>query len=89
MLAGEGPRQFSFRLHSRLPVIVELFDDPAVARWTPLAYPLDRTAARNNLDQTRTRRAEGHGRNARVAYAVGAAQRRQGMIWRAVRLTTA
>jgi hypothetical protein len=43
-----------------LPVMVELFDDPAVAQWTPLASPFDLTAARNYLDQARTRRAEGH-----------------------------
>ncbi|MGK5741482.1 GNAT family N-acetyltransferase [Micromonospora sp. URMC 103] len=43
-----------------LPVMVELFDDPDVAQWTPLASPFDLTAARNYLDQARTRRAGGH-----------------------------
>ncbi|MGW3606266.1 GNAT family N-acetyltransferase [Micromonospora sp. NPDC005161] len=101
-----------------LPVMVELFDDPDVAQWTPLASPFDLTAARNYLNQARTRRAEGHsiqlaittdghppfgeillfptdpagrnprGRDAELAYAVGAAHRRQGLTGRAVRLMT-
>jgi RimJ/RimL family protein N-acetyltransferase len=42
-----------------LPVMVELFDDPDVDRWTPLPSPFDLTAARTYLDQARARRAEG------------------------------
>ncbi|MEV0840306.1 GNAT family N-acetyltransferase [Actinocatenispora sera] len=42
-----------------LPAMVELFDDPTVAAWTPLASPFDLSAAREYLDQTRIRRAEG------------------------------
>jgi RimJ/RimL family protein N-acetyltransferase len=42
-----------------LPVMVELFDDPEVSRWTPLPSPFDLTAARTYLDQARARRAEG------------------------------
>jgi hypothetical protein len=42
-----------------LPVMVELFDDPQVDRWTPLRRPFDLAAARAYLDQARTRRAEG------------------------------
>ncbi|WCN05108.1 GNAT family N-acetyltransferase [Streptomyces sp. M92] len=41
------------------PVMVELFDEPQVDRWTPLHHPFDLAAARAYLDQARTRRAEG------------------------------
>ncbi|WP_129843701.1 GNAT family N-acetyltransferase [Streptomyces sp. RFCAC02] len=41
------------------PVMVELFDEPQVGRWTPLRHPFDLAAARTYLDQARTRRAEG------------------------------
>jgi RimJ/RimL family protein N-acetyltransferase len=44
-----------------LPVLVELFDDPDVSRWTPLPSPFDLPAARTYLDQARTRRPEGRG----------------------------
>ena len=101
-----------------LPVMVELFDDPQVGRWTPLSRPFDLAAARAYLDQARTRRAEGRsiqltittdehtalgevllfvtgpdgrgpgGRVAELAYAVGAASRRQALATRAVRLMT-
>jgi RimJ/RimL family protein N-acetyltransferase len=42
-----------------LPVMVELFDDPQVDRWTPLRRPFDLAAARAYLHPARTRRAEG------------------------------
>ncbi|GGO70722.1 GNAT family N-acetyltransferase [Nonomuraea cavernae] len=42
-----------------LPAMSELFDEPAVARWTPLRSPFDQSAARAYLDQARQRRAEG------------------------------
>jgi RimJ/RimL family protein N-acetyltransferase len=42
-----------------LPVMVELFDDPHVDRWTPLRSPFDLTAARTYLDRARDQRAAG------------------------------
>ena len=42
-----------------LPAMVELFDEPEVARWTPWPAPFDLAAARRHLDQARTRRVEG------------------------------
>ncbi|WP_020384727.1 GNAT family N-acetyltransferase [Kribbella catacumbae] len=43
-----------------VPAMVELFDDPAVDRWTPLRAPFDQAAARAYLDLARQRRAQGH-----------------------------
>ncbi|KPH98053.1 GCN5-related N-acetyltransferase [Actinobacteria bacterium OK074] len=42
-----------------LPAMAELFDDPEVARWTPLASPFDEAAARAYLDTALQARAEG------------------------------
>ncbi|WP_248965062.1 GNAT family N-acetyltransferase [Sphaerisporangium perillae] len=42
-----------------LPVMVELFDDPAVAYWTPLVTPFDLAAARGYLERARRARAAG------------------------------
>ncbi|HEY6793099.1 MAG TPA: GNAT family N-acetyltransferase [Kineosporiaceae bacterium] len=42
-----------------VPCMVELFDDPMVKRWTPLASPFDEAAAQAYLDQARARRAAG------------------------------
>ena len=39
--------------------MVDLFDDAAVAAWTPLASPFDLPAARVYLDRARARRAAG------------------------------
>jgi RimJ/RimL family protein N-acetyltransferase len=39
-----------------LPRMTELFDDPEVARWTPLESPFDAAAARRYLDRARARR---------------------------------
>jgi RimJ/RimL family protein N-acetyltransferase len=38
------------------PIMVELFDDPAVDRFTPLRSPFDLTAARAYLNRARERR---------------------------------
>ncbi|MEU4534151.1 GNAT family N-acetyltransferase [Streptosporangium sp. NPDC023825] len=42
-----------------LAAMVELFDDPEVAYWTPLASPFDPEAARVYLERARRRRASG------------------------------
>ncbi|WP_371781906.1 GNAT family N-acetyltransferase [Streptosporangium subroseum] len=47
-----------------LPVMVELFDDARVNRWTPLRSPFDKEAARTYLAQARQRRADDRGRGA-------------------------
>ncbi len=44
-----------------MPAMVELFDDCAVDRWTPLRAPFDETAARAYLDRARGHRAQGRG----------------------------
>jgi RimJ/RimL family protein N-acetyltransferase len=56
-LAGSGLRLREWT-DADVPVMVELFDDAAVARWTPLASPFDEAAARAYLDRARARRAE-------------------------------
>ena len=48
-----------------LPAMSELFDDPDVARWTPLASPFDADAARAYLE--RAREARGAGRRLQLA----------------------
>jgi RimJ/RimL family protein N-acetyltransferase len=42
-----------------LPALVELFDDPEIATWTPIESPFDAAAAARYLGRARTRRAEG------------------------------
>ena len=42
-----------------LPAMVGLFDDPEIARWTPLASPFDIDAAKRYLSRARELRAEG------------------------------
>ena len=42
-----------------VPRMTELFEDPMVKRWTPLASPFDAPAARLYLERARTRRQEG------------------------------
>lgn len=42
-----------------LPAMTELFDDPGIAHWTPLASPFDEAAARAYLATARRARAEG------------------------------
>ncbi len=42
-----------------LPVMVELFDDAEIARWTPLPSPFDRPAAAAYLSRAREARAAG------------------------------
>ncbi|MEV1067153.1 GNAT family N-acetyltransferase [Streptomyces sp. NPDC050263] len=39
--------------------LVELYDDPEIARWTPVVSPFDAAAARAYLDRARGSRAEG------------------------------
>jgi RimJ/RimL family protein N-acetyltransferase len=56
-LAGSGLRLREWT-DADVPAMVELFDDAAVARWTPLASPFDEAAARAYLDRARARRAE-------------------------------
>ncbi|MEV0593537.1 GNAT family N-acetyltransferase [Nonomuraea cavernae] len=41
-----------------VPAMSELFDEPAVARWTPLRSPFDQSAARAYLDVARQRRTD-------------------------------
>lgn len=45
--------------HADVPVMVELFDEPQVDRWTPLHYPFDQAAACAYLENARARRDEG------------------------------
>ncbi|WP_062646017.1 GNAT family N-acetyltransferase [Streptomyces maremycinicus] len=42
-----------------LDALVEVYDDPEIARWTPVASPFDARAARTYLDKARTGRAGG------------------------------
>jgi RimJ/RimL family protein N-acetyltransferase len=42
-----------------LPAMVRLFDDPDVARWTPLASPFDADAAKQYLERSREARTAG------------------------------
>ncbi|MFF3203647.1 GNAT family N-acetyltransferase [Streptomyces sp. NPDC002962] len=42
-----------------LDALVEVYDDPEIARWTPVVSPFDARAARAYLDHARTSRAEG------------------------------
>ncbi|MFF8024888.1 GNAT family N-acetyltransferase [Streptomyces sp. NPDC007896] len=42
-----------------LPTMAELFDDPDIAYWTPLASPFDAAAARAYLARARQERADG------------------------------
>ncbi|MEU4833715.1 GNAT family N-acetyltransferase [Streptosporangium sp. NPDC023615] len=44
-----------------LPAMVGLFDEPQVARWTPLRSPFDAGAAREYLARARAARAAGRG----------------------------
>ncbi|GKQ33908.1 GNAT family N-acetyltransferase [Streptomyces sp. A012304] len=91
--------------------LVAMYDDPEIARWTPVVSPFDARAARAYLDRARAGLAEGRGvqlavttdgrrpkgevllfrsssdgRDAELAYGVGAAHRGQGLAGRAVRL---
>lgn len=91
--------------------LIEVYDDPEIARWTPVVSPFDAEAARAYLDKARAGLAEGRtvqlaitmdggrpkgevllfrsasdGRDAELAYGVGAAHRGQGLAGRAVRL---
>ncbi|MFE6823233.1 GNAT family N-acetyltransferase [Streptomyces sp. NPDC057690] len=42
-----------------LDALVEMYDDPEIARWTPVVSPFDARAARVYLDKARASRAEG------------------------------
>jgi RimJ/RimL family protein N-acetyltransferase len=42
-----------------VPVMVELFDEPEIARWTPLPSPFDLVAAQDYLAKAREARAAG------------------------------
>ncbi|MEA2282796.1 MAG: hypothetical protein QOK21_3403 [Solirubrobacteraceae bacterium] len=42
-----------------LPALVELFDEPEIAAWTPIESPFDAAAAARYLGRARVRRAEG------------------------------
>jgi RimJ/RimL family protein N-acetyltransferase len=44
-----------------LPVMVELFDEPQIARWTPLASPFDLSAAQAYLAKAREAHVAGRG----------------------------
>lgn len=59
-LAGFGLRLREWAA-ADVPAMVGLFDDVAVARWTPLASPFDEAAARAYLDRARERRAGDRG----------------------------
>ncbi|MFP3986504.1 GNAT family N-acetyltransferase [Streptomyces sp. E11-3] len=56
-LSGEGLvlREWS---DDDLPAMVELFEDPDVACWTPLASPFDAPAARGYLSRARQKRVD-------------------------------
>jgi RimJ/RimL family protein N-acetyltransferase len=58
-LEGEGIhlREWS---EDDVPALVELYDDPEMARWTPVASPFDTTAARTYLAGAREARVQGH-----------------------------
>ncbi|MFI6645687.1 GNAT family N-acetyltransferase [Streptomyces sp. NPDC050504] len=47
---------------SDLSALVELYDDPEIARWTPVPSPFDSTAAREYLAKAREDRGEGRGK---------------------------
>ncbi|WP_151478702.1 GNAT family N-acetyltransferase [Streptomyces albicerus] len=57
-LEGEGIhlREWS---EDDIPALVELYDDPEIARWTPVASPFDTMAAQVYLTEAREARAEG------------------------------
>jgi RimJ/RimL family protein N-acetyltransferase len=57
-LEGEGLVLREWRPDD-VPRMTELFDDPMVKRWTPLASPFDVPAARAYLERAHARRAEG------------------------------
>jgi hypothetical protein len=57
-LSGLGLRLREWA-NADLPVMVDLFDEMEVDRWTPLRHPFDLTAASTYLAAARTRRAEG------------------------------
>jgi RimJ/RimL family protein N-acetyltransferase len=57
-LEGEGIhlREWS---EDDIPALVELYDDPEIARWTPVASPFDTMAAQVYLTEAREARAQG------------------------------
>ncbi|WP_326721731.1 GNAT family N-acetyltransferase [Streptomyces sp. NBC_00243] len=57
-LSGEGVvlREWT---ENDLPAMTELFDDPEIAHWTPLAAPFDLAAARAYLATARQARVDG------------------------------
>ncbi|GII60205.1 acetyltransferase [Sphaerisporangium krabiense] len=57
-----------------LPAMADLFDDPDVARWTPLASPFDLAAARRYLEAARRSRAAGERLNLAITTDGGAPQ---------------
>jgi len=57
-IAGDGLVLREWRPDD-VPVMAELFDEPQIRRWTPLASPFDEDAARAYLERARLRRAEG------------------------------
>ncbi|MER5647271.1 GNAT family N-acetyltransferase [Streptosporangium sp. NPDC002524] len=57
-----------------LPVMVVLFDEPQVARWTPLRSPFDFDAAREYLAQARRARAADRGMQLAITRDGGEAQ---------------
>lgn len=67
-LAGEGLflREWT---EADVPVMVRLFDDPEVARWTPLGSPFDLDAAQRYLGRARAAREAG----TRIQFAIGEA----------------
>ncbi|WP_131737308.1 GNAT family N-acetyltransferase [Actinomadura roseirufa] len=57
-LAGHGLVLREWR-DDELEAMVAVFDDPAMAYWTPMATPFDLEAARAHLERVRRRRALG------------------------------
>ncbi|MFF5111525.1 GNAT family N-acetyltransferase [Streptosporangium sp. NPDC000509] len=57
-----------------LPVMVALFDEPQVARWTPLRSPFDFDAAHEYLSQSRRARAADRGMQLAITRDGGEAQ---------------
>ncbi|GGX59346.1 GNAT family N-acetyltransferase [Streptomyces fructofermentans] len=57
-LEGEGVhlREWS---EDDIPALIELYDDPEIARWTPVASPFDTTAAQVYLAEALDARAQG------------------------------
>lgn len=57
-LEGEGIhlREWS---EDDLPALIELYDDPEIARWTPVASPFDTVAAQVYLTEAREARVQG------------------------------